>query len=313
MSELLCKRYNPVMEEEWNKTLSDSRNGTFLINRNYLDYHSDRFVDHSLVFEMDGDVIALFPANECGTTIYSHQGLTYGGVIMTPRCKGTVVLEIFEKLLAYYKELGFEELIYKPIPHIYHTKPSEEDLYALFRNNAQMVSCGISSTINLKEEVLFNSLRNRGIKKALSNNIEIKEEADFAPFWEILTSNLEQRHSVAPVHSLSEITLLKSRFPENIHLYTATKEEEVLAGVVIYEAGECIHSQYIASSQKGRNLSALDLLFSYLIKERYKEAKYFDFGISTEEGGAVLNSGLLSQKEGFGASATIYTSYKIKL
>ncbi len=313
MSTLLCKRYHPTMEEEWNKTVSDSRNGTFLINRKYLDYHSDRFADHSLIFEMDGDIIGLFPANEQRTTIYSHQGLTYGGVIMTSRCKGAVVLEIFEKLIAYYRNLGFEELIYKPIPHIYHAKPSEEDLYALFRNNAQIVTCGISSTINLKEEVSFNSLRNRGVKKAISNAVEIKEESDFSPFWTILTSNLEQRHSVSPVHNISEITLLKSRFPENIRLYTAVKDGEILAGVVIYEAGGCIHSQYIASSQKGRNLSALDLLFSYLINERYKESRYFDFGISTEDGGEVLNNGLLSQKEGFGASATIYASYKIKL
>lgn len=313
MSTLLCKRYNPSMEEEWNITLSESRNGTFLIDRKYLDYHSDRFTDHSLLFELDGEVIALFPANEREGVVYSHQGLTYGGLIMTSRCKGVVVLEIFEMLLSYYRELGFEELIYKPIPHIYHKKPSEEDLYALFRNKAQTISCGISSTINLSEEVSFNSLRTRGIKKALANNVEIKEESDFTKFWEVLTSNLEQRHSVSPVHSISEITLLKSRFPENIRLYTATKDDEILAGVVIYEAGACVHSQYIATSQKGRNLSALDLLFSYLIKERYKDAKYFDFGISTENNGEFLNKGLLSQKEGFGASATIYTSYKIKL
>ena len=301
------------MEEEWNRTLSESRNGTFLINRKYLDYHSDRFTDHSLLFELNGEVIALFPANERGGVVYSHQGLTYGGLIMTSRCKGAVVLEIFEMLISYYREFGFEELIYKPIPHIYHTKPSEEDLYALYRNNAQTISCGISSTINLSEEVSFNSLRTRGVKKALANNVEVKEECDFSQFWEVLTSNLEQRHSVSPVHSISEIKLLKSRFPENIRLYTATKDDEILAGVVIYETETCVHSQYIATTQLGREISALDLLFSYLIKERYKEAKYFDFGISTEEGGAVLNNGLLSQKEGFGASATIYNSYKIKL
>ena len=313
MSALLCKRYNPSMEEEWNRILSESRNGTFLIDRKYLDYHSDRFADHSLIFEMDGEIIALFPANERGGVVYSHQGLTYGGLIMTSRCKGAVVLEIFEMLLSYYRELGFEELVYKPIPHIYHAKPSEEDLYALYRNNAQTISCGISSTINLSEEVSFNSLRTRGVKKALANGVEVKEELSYAEFWEVLTQNLQQRHSVLPVHSLAEIELLKQRFPNNIRLYTAVKQGELLAGVVIYEAGDCIHSQYIATTQLGREISALDLLFSYLIKERYKVEKYFDFGISTEEGGTVLNNGLLSQKEGFGASATIYSSYKIKL
>lgn len=313
MNTLTIKRYNPSMEGEWNRIVSESRNGTFLIDRKYLDYHSDRFSDHSLVIEMNGDIIAVFPANEKGKNIYSHQGLTYGGLIMTSRCKGAVVVEIFDKIVEYYRGLGYEELTYKPIPHIYHTRPSEEDIYALCRHNAQITSCGISSTINLSEEILFSSLRSRGVKKAIANGVEIKEETDFSKFWQILTSNLESRHSVSPVHSLSEITLLKSRFPENIRLYTATKESEILAGVVIYESAKCIHTQYIASSQEGRNLSALDMLFSYLIKEQYREYKYFDFGISTEEGGAILNNGLLSQKEGFGASGVVYNSYKIKL
>ena len=313
MSTLLCKRYLPTMEEQWNRIVSESRNGTFLINRIYLDYHSDRFIDHSLIFEYDGETIALFPANEQGKVIYSHQGLTYGGMIMTSRCKGAVVLDIFENMLAYYREQGFNELIYKPIPHIYHKIPSEEDLYALYRQKAQINSCGISSTINLSEEVNFNSLRSRGVKKALLNNVNIKEEEDFTQFWDILTANLESRHSVSPVHTLSEINLLKERFPENIRLYTASKDGELLAGVLMYETEVCVHSQYIASSQNGRDMSALDLLFSYLIKERYKTTKYFDFGISTEQNGEYLNTGLLSQKEGFGASAIIYNSYKIKL
>lgn len=313
MDNILCKRYEPSMEQVWDMAVEESRNGTFLIKRQYLDYHTDRFTDHSLLFEMNGDIIALFPANEQGSVIYSHQGLTYGGLIMTSRCKGALVLDIFEKILAYYRNLNFVELIYKPIPHIYHTKPAEEDLYALYRNKAQIESCGISSTINLSQEAIFNSLRNRGVKKALVNGVAVKEEFTFGPFWELLTQNLQSRHSVLPVHSLSEIELLKGRFPENIRLYTASKSGELLAGVVIYETKTCVHSQYIATSQKGRDLSALDLLFSYLIKERYREVKYFDFGISTEQKGEILNKGLLSQKEGFGASATIYSSYKITL
>lgn len=313
MESLVYKRYDSTMEAEWNMAVEESRNATFLIKRQYLDYHSDRFKDHSLVFEQNNEVIALFPANEQGTVIYSHQGLTYGGLIMTSKCKGAIVLEIFENIISYYKNKGFTDLIYKPIPHIYHIKPSEEDIYALYRHNARMESCGISSTIDLSQDIIFNSLRTRGVKKALSNNVEVKEEKDFSLFWELLTNNLQSRHSVSPVHSLSEIELLVNRFPENIRLYTASQSGELLAGVVIYETKTCIHSQYIASSQKGRDISALDLLFSYLIKERYADAKYFDFGISTEQNGEVLNKGLLSQKEGFGASATIYASYKIKL
>ena len=313
MNTIICKRYNSSLASEWDRVVEESRNGTFLFKRNYLDYHSDRFSDHSLMFELGGEIVALLPANQKEGVIYSHQGLTYGGVIMTSRCKGAVVLEIFEKMIGYYRANGIKAIIYKPVPHIYHIKPSEEDIYALYRYKAELYSCGISSTIDLTQEICFNSLRIRGVKKALANNVEIKEEFNFAPFWEMLTQNLQQRHSVSPVHTLKEIEMLRDRFPENIRLYTASQSNELLAGVVIYETATCIHSQYIASSQKGRDLSALDLLFLNLIKERYKEYRYFDFGISTESNGDILNNGLLSQKEGFGATATIYNSYKITL
>ncbi len=313
MNTIICKRYNSSLASEWDRVVEESRNGTFLFKRNYLDYHSDRFSDHSLMFEFGGEIVALLPANQKEGVIYSHQGLTYGGVIMTSRCKGAVVLEIFEKMIGYYRANGIKAIIYKPVPHIYHIKPSEEDIYALYRYKAELYSCGISSTIDLTQEICFNSLRTRGVKKALANNVEIKEEFNFAPFWEMLTQNLQQRHSVSPVHTLKEIEMLRDRFPENIRLYTASQSNELLAGVVIYETATCIHSQYIASSQKGRDLSALDLLFLNLIKERYKEYRYFDFGISTESNGDILNNGLLSQKEGFGATATIYNSYKITL
>lgn len=313
MNTIICKRYNSSLASEWDRVVEESRNGTFLFKRNYLDYHSDRFSDHSLMFELGGEIVALLPANQKEGVIYSHQGLTYGGVIMTSRCKGAVVLEIFEKMIGYYRANGIKAIIYKPVPHIYHIKPSEEDIYALYRYKAELYSCGISSTIDLTQEICFNSLRTRGVKKALANNVEIKEEFNFAPFWEMLTQNLQQRHSVSPVHTLKEIEMLRDRFPENIRLYTASQSNELLAGVVIYETATCIHSQYIATSQKGRDLSALDLLFLNLIKERYKEYRYFDFGISTESNGDILNNGLLSQKEGFGATATIYNSYKITL
>lgn len=313
MNTIICKRYNSSLASEWDRVVEESRNGTFLFKRNYLDYHSDRFSDHSLMFELGGEIVALLPANQKEWVIYSHQGLTYGGVIMTSRCKGAVVLEIFEKMIGYYRANGIKAIIYKPVPHIYHIKPSEEDIYALYRYKAELYSCGISSTIDLTQEICFNSLRTRGVKKALANNVEIKEELNFAPFWEMLTQNLQQRHSVSPVHTLKEIEMLRDRFPENIRLYTASQSNELLAGVVIYETATCIHSQYIATSQKGRDLSALDLLFLNLIKERYKEYRYFDFGISTESNGDILNNGLLSQKEGFGATATIYNSYKITL
>ena len=73
------------------------------------------------------------------------------------------------------------------------------------------------------------------------------------------------------------------------------------------------HAQYIASSKEGTEVGALDGLFDYLINERYSDKKWFDFGISTEQGGTYLNEGLVFQKEGFGARAVVYDQYVINL
>ena len=43
-------RYTAEKADEWNAFVAESKNGTFLFNRGYMDYHADRFVDHSLMF-----------------------------------------------------------------------------------------------------------------------------------------------------------------------------------------------------------------------------------------------------------------------
>ena len=47
-------RYTPDKANEWNKFIAKSKNGTFLFDRNYMDYHSDRFHDYSLLFYREG-------------------------------------------------------------------------------------------------------------------------------------------------------------------------------------------------------------------------------------------------------------------
>ncbi len=46
-----------------------------------MDYHSDRFNDHSLVFTRKNRLIGLLPANIKDEALYSHGGLTFGGII----------------------------------------------------------------------------------------------------------------------------------------------------------------------------------------------------------------------------------------
>ncbi len=305
--------YSKEQKTIWDNFISCSKNGVFLFYRDYMDYHSDRFKDRSLMFYRNGNLVALLPANLKDGVLYSHEGLTFGGIITDYKIKTPTVLEIFEVLVKNCKEFGINSINYKAIPYIYHSIPASEDLYALFRHNAQLTARNASSCIYLPEFKKFDSSRKHNLKKAKKGNLIVKRSFDFEPFMKIVEDTLLERHGVKPVHTLQEIKLLASRFPENIKLFASYKDEVMLAGALIYESKNVAHVQYSANSKEGRNLGAQDIIDDYLINDFYKEKKYYDFGISTEEHGRILNSGLILRKEEFGASSVIYDFYEIKL
>lgn len=307
-------RYSVEQKSIWNQFVSDSKNGTFLFDRNYMDYHSDRFEDSSLVIYRKGKIYSLLPANRVGNVLYSHQGLTYGGMIVNDKVTVAESVDMFQVLNAYLKKCGLNRVIYKPIPFIYHQHPAQEDLYALFRTTgARIIGRNISSTIVQSNKIKFIESRKSGIRKALANGITIKLSDNLAAFWEILDTNLKNKYGVAPVHTLSEMQLLCSRFPQNIKLYLAYKDDVALGGTLLYLTKQVVHTQYISANIEGKELGVLDLLFDYLINCEYTNYSYFDFGQSTEQMGNILNKSLIFQKEGFGGRGICYDIYEYTL
>lgn len=200
------------------------------------------------------------------------------------------------------------------MPVIYHLLPAQEDLYVLFRYmNAKLIGRNISSTIYQDNKIKFEESRKSGIRKAKANGVEICESENFESFWEILNDNLKMKYGVSPVHSLKEIKLLASRFPDNIKLFTAQKDGIVLGGTVVYITPKVLHTQYISASLLGRESGALDLLFDHLINHIFINIPIFDFGQSTEQMGKILNDALIFQKEGFGGRGVMYDVYEYEV
>lgn len=323
--------YSINKREAWNTFVQESKQGTFLIDRNFMDYHADRFFDCSLLVYgddvdesdvTDDSLIALFPANwrEEEKTVYSHQGLTYGGLITKSSITQTEVMQIMQKILMYYEGyLGAKAMVYKPIPYIYSRVPAQEDLYALFRAGGQLENRSVATVVSTAHPLNMRTLRIRQAKKALEHGFYIEriKDADsqsLAEYWSILESVLMEYHQAKPVHTLEEIALLMHRFPKQIKLFVVRNtDRQIVSGIVVFETDLVAHVQYIASAAEGRKYGALDLLLRHLCNEKYKDKDYVDFGTSTENGGHFLNEGLIFQKEGFGGRAVCYDAYRVEL
>lgn len=312
---IAIQRYTPAMQPEWDAFVDASRNGTFLHRRAYMDYHSDRFADCSLLArDAEGRLLAVLPANAEGTVLASHRGLTYGGWLTSPRrVTAAVMLEIFDALTAFMRAEGFTRLVYRPVPHIYHRIPAEDDLYALWRLGARADAVSASSTVDLAAPSLLDRGSKSAVNSALRSGAAFGPSDDFEGFWDVLSAVLQEQHDAKPVHTLQEMRLLQSRFPDNIRLFAATRGGHVLAGVLTYRCGTVMHAQYIAAGPEARRERLLPALYAHIMREACSGVRYFDFGISCEQGGRVLNESLDSHKARLGGRCTVYPSFVLDL
>lgn len=306
-------RYHPEHKHQWNDFVRQAKNATFLFHRDFMDYHSDRFEDFSLMVFKEDKLLGLLPANIKENVIFSHQGLTYGGLVVDKKTKIETTLLLFKELLSYLEHQKISKMEIKLLPSIYTDLPSDEIHYILFLLEAKLVRRDVLSVIDLRKPVLFSSGRKEGVKRGEKNKLEVREEVEFESFWnEILIPTLKNKHQAKPVHSLDEIKLLHQRFPKNIRQFNVYFNDKIVAGTTVFVTKKVAHSQYIAANADKNQLGSLDFLHHYLLKDVFSEKNYFDFGISNENQGRNLNKGLSFWKESFGANPVVQDFYMVK-
>ena len=308
---ITIKPYAAGELDVWDKFVRDSRMPMFMFERGYMDYHSDRFKDASLMFYRDNDLMAVLPASAHGEKIISHGGLTYGGMIYGEQMKQHTMLECFDAMKAHYRACGVKTIIYKTIPHIYHNSPAEEDLYALYRNGASLLKAEPSTTLCLKRPFKMSKGRKAQVSRARREGVAVKESADFDGFIQLENSVLGERHATRAVHTADALRLLKSRFCDNIQLWSAEWQGRMIAATLLFVYGDVVHTQYMAADESAREIGGLDLLIKTLMDGFPETKTYFDFGISSEDNGQILNEGLISQKEGFGGRTVVYQTWRL--
>jgi hypothetical protein len=258
------------------------------------------------------EIVALLPANRRGSAAWSHQGLSYGGLLMSDAVTLDRAVSAMSAIRDHLAANGIAELTYKPAPRIFHRAPADEDLVALHQLGATLFRRDALSVVESAHRIRPRKGRRYGASKAEKAGVEIAESRDWAAFWQLLEGTLDERHQARPVHDLAEIELLASRFPENIRLFLARRGTAILGGTVIYETPLVARTQYIAANGEGFEIGALDHLFITLLDRTYATKRYFDFGASLDGAGAV-NPGLLEQKQGFGARTVVQDHYRLKV
>ena len=309
------RRYYDDDKEAWNDFVRQSKQGTFLFDRAYMDYHRERFTDSSLMFFKNNKLYAVLPANVVGDALWSHQGLTYGGLLTNDHATSADVCTLFEELMSFLGNAGIKKMIYKPMPWIYQRLPAEEDLYALFnRCHARLCVRNVSSVIMRDNALKWRRIRQFGANKAAKEGITVEiDDAAFEQFWPVLEDNLYSTYQAKPVHSLDEMRRLYRAFPENIRLCVARLATKVIGGVLLYVTPQVVHTQYISATEEGKKLHAIDAIIRNILMDDLQGCKYFDFGTSNEDMGRYLNESLIYQKEGFGGRAVCYDWYEVMI
>ncbi len=306
-------QYSPSHSKEWDEFLDIAVNSLFMFKRRYMEYHSDRFVDNSLMFYDEDSLVAVMPASIDGQVLVSHGGLTYGGFIFGKSMKQSHMNEVTECLIGYMKENHLKTLIYKEVPLIYHSIPAEECEYSLFWRGAFLKKMECSSVVDLKNRIKFPKGRKAQVSRAKREGVEVVTSTDFRAFIDLENEVLKEYHNAKAVHTGQELELLHDRFPDNIRLVAGMYQGKIIAGALLFVYDNVVKTQYLAANDKGREIGALDLVISTALDEYSETKKWFDFGKSTEGDGDILNEGLISQKEGFGGRTVMYKTWQLDI
>lgn len=315
MKNYSVRPYQESDYELWNTFVSAAKNATFLFHRDFMEYHKERFDDFSLLVFDKVKLVAVLPANRVDNKVYSHQGLTYGGLVYASKLKIEKIETILDLLFDFFKSKRIEHFYLHPIPSFYLGQGNAAIDFFLMKKGAQLYRKEMNMVAYLPQDIPISKSKLKHFRRTEVLGLRVVEETNFQPFWEkILEPRLVEKYDAKPVHSLAEIQLLHERFPKNIKQFSAYLEDKIVAGITIFEFENGVKSQYGATSKKGEKYRALDFLFISLLDIFQKRGKlFFDMGIVNDSGEKGFHSGLLQQKEELGCTVWSQDFYKITL
>lgn len=306
------EHYHLGMQDEWDQLVDSSLNGNLLQTRRFLDYHGDRFSDCSLAFRGNNRVLeAVLPlADLGGGRCASHPGSTYGGLIVQPYIGAEKKVQLFRQLFEHLTELGFTNMLYTPVPSLFHSVADESDLYALASLGGVIERRQPNFVLDPEKTVL-----GRKKNRALARKAGVAAAVSTRPteVFKVVRQQLLERHGLEPVHTEPEFKDLQNRLGKQLIVVEAAKGATLLAGAILLDLGSAIHVQYMGNNSVGREVQALDAVVEFIYDKASTESKLISFGISTDQSGEELNTGLAAFKENFGSHVRMIDRYFVPL
>jgi hypothetical protein len=309
------QQYQESDYANWNTFISEAKNATFLFHRDFMEYHKDRFDDFSVLIYENEKLVAVLPANKVENEVFSHQGLTYGGLVYSSKINGEKVEELLNCLLSFFIDNGLQFFYLKQIPAFYISIGNAEVDFFLAKKGAFLERKEMNLAVSLFMPLTISKSKLKHFRKTKRSSLELVEETCFNSFWElVLEPRLWEKYKAKPVHTLQEITKLKTLFPQNIKQFSVYYKGAIVAGLTLFATETVVKSQYGATTKKGEELRALDFAFISLIEKYKREGKlFFDMGIVNDDNEKGYHAGLLKQKEELGCTIYSQDFYKMNL
>lgn len=296
---MIVRAYEQADAAAWDALVEASATGTILQTRRFLGYHGDRFGDLSVVVEDAGLAHVIPMARVDDVVAVSHPGATHGGLVSREPLAMGDALDVFAGVRPHLLERGVMRLRYTPIPHVFHRVTCEADAVAL----AMLGACVVRRLPNAVLDLDATDLgRRKNRRRARQAGCTSGVLGDITVAHELLATTLDRRHGAAPIHTLDELVHLRDLFPDDLHVVGTTLDGELLATVVTLRMGAATHVQYMASSERGFEVQALDNAVEFACEELMGGRGRISFGISSDRSGIELNRGLMGYKEMFGAT-----------
>lgn len=308
----------------WDAFVESSRNGTIFHQRRFLSYHAaDRFVDHSFLAFRGDRLIAVYPGairdTDRGRWWSSHPGSSYGGPVLGWETTLDEVAAVLVALVGSARDQGLVGMDMRLPEQAFYARPSDEIEYCLWRLGFERRAVELSTAIPLFEgraaaEARYRWHGRRRVKKARRVGVKVQWSDAFEAYWKILEQNLE-RHSTHPTHTIQDILRLRELCGDRIRLATAEVDGKLAGGIVVFVANRvAFHSFYIAQDFAFQQSETVGALIDFLVQWGCDSGfRYFNIGISTERGGAIINWGLFAFKQAFGGSGYVRTSHQLAL